>query len=49
MVYTPTADNSADVLTKYLPYDVYLRHTNKLLGHPTVVDGSGVAEGGVDG
>ena len=35
VVYTPTEDNPADVLTKYLPYDVYLRHTNKLLGHPS--------------
>ena len=53
VVYTttrrPRTDNSADVLTKYLPHDVYLRHTTKLMGHPLVMDGSGVAEGGVDG
>ena len=52
--HVPTADNSADMLTKWLPRDVFMRHCSDMMSGPGVAEscvqsGSGVAEGGVDG
>ena len=56
VTYVESKLNSADVMTKHLPYDEFYHHVTTLMGHGGVMcgepierAGSGVTEGGVDG